>query len=137
MAWVVNEQSKPAYSQLEAWLSLTSSLIGVSSFEFFIIHLDLAKLRANLSQMEVKTGELRNQLSRYLKRVRQTGSTITVMDRNRPIAEIRPYPDAAQDVRSDVWTRRAQLEAQWGKLDEEIDLPERRTNPEKHSNPFD
>lgn len=38
--------------------------------------------------MEVKTGELRNQLSRYLKRVRrvrQTGDPITVFDRNRPV----------------------------------------------------
>lgn len=86
--------------------------------------------------MEVKTGELRNQLSRYLKRVRQTGDAITVMDRNRPIAEIRPYADHAQDARSDVWTRRAQVEAQLGGLDEDIELPDRRTNSTKHLNPL-
>lgn len=87
--------------------------------------------------MEVKTGELRNQLSRYLKRVRQTGDSITVLDRNRPIAQIRPYTDHSQDARSDVWTRRAQLEAQLGGLEEDIELPERHTDPAKHLNPLD
>lgn len=87
--------------------------------------------------MEVKTGELRNQLSRYLKRVRQTGDSITVLDRNRPIAEIRPYPDHLQDAGSDVWMRRAKMEAQLGGLDEDIELPERRTVPAKQLNPLD
>lgn len=87
--------------------------------------------------MEVKTGELRNQLSRYLKRVRQTGDSITVLDRNRPIAEIRPYADPSQDARSDVWMRRAEMEARLGGLDEDIELPERRTDPTKHTNPLD
>jgi prevent-host-death family protein len=87
--------------------------------------------------MEVKTGELRNQLSRYLKRVRQTGDVITVLDRNRPVAEIRPYPDHVQDARSDVWTRRAKMESQLGGLDEDIELPERRTDPAKQLNPLD
>ncbi|MFU8847441.1 MAG: type II toxin-antitoxin system Phd/YefM family antitoxin [Opitutales bacterium] len=87
--------------------------------------------------MEVKTGELRNQLSRYLKRVRQTGDIITVLDRNRPVAEIRPYPDHMQDARSDVWMRRAEMEAQLGGLDEDIELAERRTDPAKHVNPLD
>lgn len=87
--------------------------------------------------MEVKTGELRNQLSRYLKRVRQTGDSITVLDRNRPIAEIRPYADPSHDARSNVWMRRAEMEARLGGLDEDIELPERRTDPTKHTNPLD
>lgn len=87
--------------------------------------------------MEVKTGELRNQLSRYLKRVRQTGESITVMDRNCPVAEIRPYADHSHHACSDVWMRRAQVEAQLGGLDEDIELPERRTDPAKHLNPLD
>lgn len=87
--------------------------------------------------MEVKTGELRNQLSRYLKRVRQTGAIITVMDRNHPVAEIRPYGDPFHVARSDVWARRAQVEAQLGGFDEDIELPERRTVPAKHLNPLD
>lgn len=87
--------------------------------------------------MEVKTGELRNQLSRYLKRVRQTGESITVMDRNRPVAELRPYADHSSDTRSNIWMRRAELEARLGGLDEDLELPERRTNRAKHSNPLD
>jgi len=87
--------------------------------------------------MEVKTGELRNHLSHYLKRVRQTGDTITVMDRNRPVAEIRPYADQSQVGQADVWMRRAQLEAEMGSLDEDIDLPVRRTHPKKRLNPLD
>lgn len=86
--------------------------------------------------MEVKTGELRNQLSRYLKRVRQTGDSIIVMDRNRPVAEIRPYADPTHDARSDVWMRRAQVEAQLGGFDEDIELPARHTDSAKHLNPL-
>lgn len=87
--------------------------------------------------MEVKIGELRNQLSRYLKRVRQTGDSIIVMDRNLPVAEIRPYADPTHNARSDVWMRRAQVEAQLGGFDEDIELPARRTDPAKHLNPLD
>lgn len=87
--------------------------------------------------MEVKTGELRNQLSRYLKRVRQTGDSIIVLDRNQPVAEIRPYIEDASSARSDIWSRRAQLEARMGELDGDFDLPERRTDPDKHANPMD
>ncbi|PXA03272.1 hypothetical protein DDZ13_12665 [Coraliomargarita sinensis] len=87
--------------------------------------------------MEVKTGELRNQLSRYLKRVRQTGNSIIVLDRNRPVAEIRPYVEDAASARSDVWARRAQIEAQQGVFDEDFELPERKTHADKHANPLD
>jgi len=88
--------------------------------------------------MEVKTGQLRNHLSRYLKRVRQTGTSITVMDRNRPVAEIRPYTEEhARHTHSDAWTRRAQVELRLGGLDEDLELPERRTDPAKHLNPLD
>jgi prevent-host-death family protein len=87
--------------------------------------------------MKVKPSELRNQLSRYLKRVRQTGDCITVMDRNRPIAVIRPYADHPADTRTDVWVRRARVEAELGGLDEDIELPARRTVPAKHLNPLD
>ncbi len=88
--------------------------------------------------MEVKTGQLRNQLSRYLKRVRQTGDSITVLDRNRPVAEIRPYAENhSLHDRVDVWKRRAQFEAQMGGLDEDIELPKRQTNSGKHLNPLD
>jgi len=100
--------------------------------------LDLATIFNDFGYVEVKTGQLRNQLSRYLRRVRQTGQSITVMDRNRPVAEIRPYAgDPAPHERADVWTRRAQVEAELGGLDEDIGLPQRRTDPAKHLNPID
>lgn len=87
--------------------------------------------------MRVKTGELRNHLSRYLKRVRQTGDPITVMDRSRPIATIMPHAYDTQVVSADVWTRRAQFEAEMGGLHEDIQLPTRHTRPGKHLNPLD
>lgn len=87
--------------------------------------------------MEVKTGKLRNQLSRYLNRVRRTGDTIIVLDRDLPIAEIRPYEADATENRSDVWSRRAQMEVQLGGLDEDFELPERLTRSGKQANPLD
>lgn len=87
--------------------------------------------------MEVKTGELRNQLSRYLHRVRQTGDSIIVLDRNRPVAEIRPYRECSEANASDIWSRRAQVEAQLGGLDEDFELPERYTRLDKETNPLD
>ncbi|MCI0586768.1 MAG: type II toxin-antitoxin system Phd/YefM family antitoxin [Planctomycetes bacterium] len=42
----------------------------------------------------VKVSELRSALSRYLDHVR-AGGTVIVLDRGRPIAEIRPIPDRA------------------------------------------
>jgi prevent-host-death family protein len=40
--------------------------------------------------MEVKTGELKNNLSRYIKRVTQTGEPVTILDRNNPVALLMP-----------------------------------------------
>lgn len=40
--------------------------------------------------ISVKVGELRNQLSRYLKKVRH-GAEITITDRETPIGKIIPY----------------------------------------------
>lgn len=92
---------------------------------FFIFH----------SQMEVKTGDLRNNLSRYLRRVRQTGDAVVVMDRDTPVAVIHPYP-AAKKADS-VWSARRQIENQLGPLDDEFELPERSTASRKHRNPLD
>jgi len=39
----------------------------------------------------VGVGELRQNLSRYLRRV-EAGERLTVTDRNRPVAELRPLP---------------------------------------------
>lgn len=40
--------------------------------------------------MHVKTADLKNNLSKYLHRVRETGETLVVCDRNEPIATLSP-----------------------------------------------
>lgn len=87
--------------------------------------------------MEVKTGTLRNGLSRYLKRVRQTGNTITVLDRDVPIAEIRPYSAGMAPTSVDIWTRRTHFEERSGILEDDFELPERETDQRKQQNPLD
>jgi prevent-host-death family protein len=87
--------------------------------------------------MEVKTGVLRNHLSKYLKRVRQSGNPIVVLDRNVPIAEIRPYRDSSSRDLAETWSRRAQFEQQFGELTEDFELPERQTSADKQTNPLD
>lgn len=74
--------------------------------------------------MKVKTGELKNNLSRYLKRLADTGESITILDRNRPVARItsirgkRGMPETA-------WTKeRAGLLARAAKLGIKISVPE-------------
>ena len=49
--------------------------------------------------MRVNTAELKNNLSRYLRRVRQTGETITVCERNRPVAKLSPLDGGKQSAR--------------------------------------
>jgi prevent-host-death family protein len=87
--------------------------------------------------MEVQTGVLRNHLSKYLKRVRQSGNPIVVLDRNVPIAEIRPYRDSSSKKPADTWGKRLQFEEEFGELTEDFELPERRTSADKQTNPLD
>jgi antitoxin (DNA-binding transcriptional repressor) of toxin-antitoxin stability system len=42
--------------------------------------------------VKVKTAELKNNLSRYLRRVREAGETILVYDRDKPVAILGPLP---------------------------------------------
>ena len=42
--------------------------------------------------MKVKTAELKNNLSRYLRQVREAGETIIVYDRDKPVAILGPLP---------------------------------------------
>jgi antitoxin (DNA-binding transcriptional repressor) of toxin-antitoxin stability system len=86
--------------------------------------------------MEVKTGALRNHLCRYLRQVRETGETIVVLDRNKPVAEIRPFR-AAENVRSGIWELRRRLEQEEKGWEEDFELPERITRSRKHKNPLD
>lgn len=87
--------------------------------------------------MEVKTGALRNNLSKYLKRVRQSGNPIVVLDRNVPVAEIRPYPERSSAQFTDTWRRRAAFENDFGEIDEDLELPDRTTSSVKQKNPLD
>jgi len=87
--------------------------------------------------MKVKTGVLRNHLSKYLKRVRQSGNPIVVLDRNVPIAEIRPYRDSSSQRPADTWDSRLQFEQEFGELTEDFELPERTTSADKQNNPLD
>ena len=45
--------------------------------------------------MDVKTGELKNRLSYYLRRVRERGETVIVYDRDEPIATLQPLQGSA------------------------------------------
>lgn len=87
--------------------------------------------------MQIKTGNLRNNLSRYLKRVRQTGETIVVLDRDKPVAELRPIGGAADQAATDVWAQRKRFIRQAGSLSEDFELPARRTHARKQNNPLD
>lgn len=87
--------------------------------------------------MKIKTGHLRNNLSRYLKRVRQTGETIIVLDREHPIAELRPISGKTAVAAKDVWARRESFIRQAGSWDEDFDLPIRQSQPHKQVNPLD
>lgn len=87
--------------------------------------------------MEVKTGMLRDNLSRYLKRVRQTGESIVILDRDVPVAEIRPYQKSQEDDLKSVWSLRSRFEAHAGALDEDFELPERHTDRTKQVSPLE
>lgn len=99
-------------------------------------HLDVAKLRAQRGVVDVKTGHLRNHLSRYLQHVRRTGETIVVLDRAVPVAEIRPWSGEARGTPSDVWGSRARFETLAGAW-EDFDLPDCRTHARKQRSPLD
>jgi antitoxin (DNA-binding transcriptional repressor) of toxin-antitoxin stability system len=49
--------------------------------------------------MNVNTAELKNGLSKFLRHIRRTGETITVCDRNRPIALLSPLPSEDRTAR--------------------------------------
>ena len=79
--------------------------------------------------MEVKTGQLKNNLSRYLKRVAQTGETITIMDRNRPVARLSPIRGKRTKADSEWAKERAAILARAAKFGIKITVPESRPRP--------
>lgn len=70
--------------------------------------------------MNVKTADLKNNLSRYLRRVRETGETLIVCDRDEPVATLAPI---VRDADAD-WRRfREEALARARKNGIEIDIP--------------
>ena len=80
------------------------------------------------SYMNVKTADLKNNLSRYLARIRQSGDTIIVCDRNEPVATLAPIP-----LRPDKeWeTFRLKTLARAKKVGLSIEIPLRRPDRSK------
>ncbi len=76
--------------------------------------------------MNVKIADLKNNLSRYLARVRQTGETIIVCDRDEPVASLSPI----QRDEDAEWQRyREECLARAKKIGLTIDIPLTRRNP--------
>lgn len=75
--------------------------------------------------MKVKTGELKNNLSRYLRRLAETGESITILDRNRPIARIMPLRGARGTKKAPSWAKeRTELLKKAAKLGINLTVPE-------------
>ena len=76
--------------------------------------------------MNVKTADLKNNLSRYLSRIRETGETIVVCDRDTPVAVLSPI-ERDDDAE---WRRyRAEALARARKIGLKIDIPLHRPSP--------
>jgi len=79
-----------------------------------------------VSYMNVKIADLKNNLSRYLAKVRSTGETIIVCDRDEPVASLSPI----QQNEDSEWRRyREECLARAKKIGLEIDIPLTRRNP--------
>jgi len=79
--------------------------------------------------MQVKTGELRNHLSRYLKRLAQTGESVTILDRNRPVARLVPLKGKRKHADASWEKEKAKLLARAEKLGIKITLTANRPQP--------
>ncbi len=75
--------------------------------------------------IRVKTAEFKNHLSRYLGILRTTGETITVYDRNTPVAKVTPIEKQSGKPPS-IWELRKSDEKLHGPWIEDFDLPERK-----------
>ncbi len=81
--------------------------------------------------MRVKTADLKNHLSKYLRRVRETGESITICDRDKPVAILSSLPaDAAGAVEDRKWLdERERLLKKAKELGIRITVPTRRPRP--------
>ena len=77
-------------------------------------------LYSYVSYMNVKIADLKNNLSRYLAKLRATGETIIVCDRDEPIATLTPF----QRDKDTEWQReREECLARARKIGLKIDIP--------------
>jgi len=74
--------------------------------------------------IRVKTGQFKNHLSKYLGILRATGETITVYDRNTPVAKVIPIKKQSGKPPS-IWDLRQADEKLNGPWTEDFDLPKR------------
>lgn len=73
--------------------------------------------------MRVKTADLKNNLSKYLRRVREMGETIIVCDRDEPVAALTPLQ---RDDDAEWARQRAEALARASALGITLDIPLKR-----------
>ncbi|MFA6032810.1 MAG: type II toxin-antitoxin system Phd/YefM family antitoxin [Myxococcota bacterium] len=76
--------------------------------------------------MNINTAELKNNLSKYLKRIQRTGETIIVCDRDEPVATLSPV---ARDDDSEWRRYREEAQARALKSGVNLEIPERKPVP--------
>jgi prevent-host-death family protein len=84
--------------------------------------------------MRVKIGELKNNLSRYLKRVAQTGESLTILDRNRPVGKLTPWRGKTAAKKTAWEKERERILAKAARLGIKISIPERKPVPMRELN---
>ncbi len=89
-----------------------------------------------MSKATVNTADFKNNLSRYLKTVRETDKSLTVCDGNKPIVLVIPFDKHKNDNKS-VWDLIKEDEERFGCWDEDFSIPERNINKLKFNNPLE
>lgn len=96
--------------------------------------LDMAKFLEEYGLiMQIKTAELKNNLSKYLRRVRETGEPITICDRDKPVAVLSPLsPEAVECEEDREWLKeRERILKKAKKLGVRLTLSRKRPRPMK------
>lgn len=62
------------------------------------IHLEFRGFWTNMVKMKVKVGQLKTHLSQYLREIQETGETLEVCVRERPVAYLTPIAAQAEEA---------------------------------------
>ncbi len=81
-----------------------------------------------VSYMNVKTADLKNNLSRYLRRIRETGETLIVCDREEPVATLSPIQ---RDEDAEWQRHREECLARARRIGLKMEMPLRRPDRSK------